>query len=333
MFEIRAGSFELDLIRSGVLEAYGEAGVGVCAFRFDDREFGFFRAAGGLIGSGGVTVTKYATTSFSFRLPCETVISYDKALSGSAYLGHRETALTTQSGVAIVSSPGAFDIAFRPSRWSMRGVVVTLSIEALNTFMDDAGESGTKSIVHTLINNSGSLGPDAALLGLVGYVLTHFDRYRFGEKTKAARLAEALITETFIQLLRDIGAVRIQGLSHGAGADAVRRAEEYIIRRFNSPLTVAEVAAAVNVSLRRLEAAFRKHRDTTPREYLTSVRLERAREMLKRPTWPATVTAIAHDCGIFHLSRFAHQYMMKYDEFPSQTLRRSIHASNGTHGN
>ncbi|HEX2431520.1 MAG TPA: helix-turn-helix domain-containing protein, partial [Aestuariivirgaceae bacterium] len=40
-----------------------------------------------------------------------------------------------------------------------------------------------------------------------------------------------------------------------------------------------------------------------------------------------TATAIAYDCGFGHLGEFAQSYRLRFGESPSETLRRSRHAS------
>jgi len=104
----------------------------------------------------------------------------------------------------------------------------------------------------------------------------------------------------------------------------VRRAEEFIRDRFSEPITIADDAAAAGVNLRSLQTGFKERLGTTPRQYLMSVRLERAREMLLANGF-AAITSIAYECGIMHLGRFAQAYKLKYGELPSQTLRRRLH--------
>jgi AraC-like DNA-binding protein len=109
----------------------------------------------------------------------------------------------------------------------------------------------------------------------------------------------------------------------GIGPRTIRRAVAYLDEHLGEPITVADAALAAGVSLRAMEAGFRRHLDRTPREYLRSARLASARGELERAD-PATasVAGIAARWGFAHLSRFARDYRDAFGELPSVTLRR-----------
>lgn len=102
----------------------------------------------------------------------------------------------------------------------------------------------------------------------------------------------------------------------------IREAEQ-LMRTSATPLTVGEIAACLRVSLRSLEAGFRKYRQTTPLRRFRSIRLERVREILLAPQPTTTVTSAALDCGFVHPARFSSYYKAAFGELPAQTLRRS----------
>lgn len=88
------------------------------------------------------------------------------------------------------------------------------------------------------------------------------------------------------------------------------------------PFSVQELAAVAEVSVRSLQAAFRRHTGTTPLAYLRDLRLARAHEDLRRAgPGRATVAMVAHRWGFTHLSRFAAEYRKRYGVPPSTTLR------------
>lgn len=109
-----------------------------------------------------------------------------------------------------------------------------------------------------------------------------------------------------------------------AHSATLRRAVAYIDDHADQPLTVAGIAAAVHVTIRALQYAFRRHLDTTPLAYLRRVRLARAHQDLLAadPTGDTTVTAIAARWGFGHPGRFAALYREAYGTSPSHTLRR-----------
>jgi AraC-like DNA-binding protein len=109
-----------------------------------------------------------------------------------------------------------------------------------------------------------------------------------------------------------------------AGPGPVRRALEMIEDRYPEALTITDLAAASHISVRRLQAGFRRHVGMPPMSYLREFRLDRAHELLRRARPDATsVTEVAMTCGLRHLGRFAAEYQHRYGETPSQTLHRS----------
>jgi AraC-like DNA-binding protein len=104
---------------------------------------------------------------------------------------------------------------------------------------------------------------------------------------------------------------------------SVRRAVSYIESHAAEPITATWIAEAARVTPRALQAAFRRHLDSTPMAYLRRVRLSRAhRDLLHAdPTTGDTVSAIAHRWGYLNLSHFAADYRAAYGRSPSQTLR------------
>lgn len=107
-----------------------------------------------------------------------------------------------------------------------------------------------------------------------------------------------------------------------AHAATVRRAVAFIDEHADRDISVADIAAAVHVSVRTVQYAFRRHLDTTPMGHLHRVRLAHAHADLLAadPTSGATVTAIANRWGFFHPGRFAADYRGAYGQLPFQTL-------------
>jgi AraC-like DNA-binding protein len=103
----------------------------------------------------------------------------------------------------------------------------------------------------------------------------------------------------------------------------LRRAIAYIDDHADQPITVADMAAAVHVTIRTLQYAFRRHLDTTPMAYLRRVRLAHAHHDLVAadPGSGATVGAVAARWGFAHPGRFAALYRAMYGTGPAETLR------------
>jgi AraC-like DNA-binding protein len=109
----------------------------------------------------------------------------------------------------------------------------------------------------------------------------------------------------------------------------VRRAIAFIEQHPDADISVADIAAAAaNVSIRAVQFAFRRHLDTTPMDYLRTVRLDRAHHDLltTNPSLGDTVTA---RWGFHHHSRFAARYRHAYGVTPPPHPPQRDRVTNG----
>ena len=128
------------------------------------------------------------------------------------------------------------------------------------------------------------------------------------------------------------GAVASAFLLAATGHDGQTPARPRIVKRVldlmcadpSRPWTAADMAAAAEVSIRRLQEGFRQYVGATPSEVLLRIRLERAHEELRRGDPTRRVADIALDCGFTHTGRFAAAYRNKYGESPSTTHRKWV---------
>jgi transcriptional regulator GlxA family with amidase domain len=100
----------------------------------------------------------------------------------------------------------------------------------------------------------------------------------------------------------------------------VRRAEAIMLSRAGESLSIADIAQALSLSLRSLQAAFRNVHGEGAKARLTRFRLERARSRLLEARSSGRVTDIALECGFTHLGRFTASYCSAFGERPSETL-------------
>ncbi|MDM0073762.1 AraC family transcriptional regulator [Variovorax sp. J2P1-59] len=103
----------------------------------------------------------------------------------------------------------------------------------------------------------------------------------------------------------------------------VKRAELFMRDHAHEPLTVADVARELGVSIRGLQAGFQSCRNYTPTAFLRSIRMHRARQGLLEADVCTTVTDVAIRNGFLHLGRFSALYKTCFGESPMQTLARS----------
>ena len=92
---------------------------------------------------------------------------------------------------------------------------------------------------------------------------------------------------------------------------------EYIHENFSrGDLSIAEIAAAVELSPNYLQKVFRREQGCTPREYLINLRLNTARRLLLRHA--GRIKEIAAMCGWNCPHYFANCYRRRFGHYPSQ---------------
>jgi AraC-like DNA-binding protein len=86
--------------------------------------------------------------------------------------------------------------------------------------------------------------------------------------------------------------------------------------------TVADIARVAALSVRALDAGFRRHVGVPPMTYLRRVRLARVHtDLIRADPGEAGVSTIARRWGFLHHGRFAAAYRDAYGRSPAQTLR------------
>ncbi|MDP3892673.1 AraC family transcriptional regulator [Nocardioides sp.] len=103
---------------------------------------------------------------------------------------------------------------------------------------------------------------------------------------------------------------------------SIRRAARLIEDHCAEPLGTPDIAEAVGLSIRALQAGFKAHLDTTPMTYLRQARLNRVRQSLLDGS-ATSVTEAAMRCGVTHLGRLSSDYRASFGETPRETLQRS----------
>ncbi|MDQ0390356.1 helix-turn-helix domain-containing protein [Labrys monachus] len=94
-----------------------------------------------------------------------------------------------------------------------------------------------------------------------------------------------------------------------------------IIRIQNTPLTIHDLAEMLGISVRILQAGFRKHAGSPPPHLSRLARLEGAHRDLASGVTP-TIADAARKWGFSNAGRFAGEYFKVVGEFPSDTIRR-----------
>jgi AraC-like DNA-binding protein len=134
---------------------------------------------------------------------------------------------------------------------------------------------------------------------------------------------EEVLLNGFMLLLSPNAASRRDHMVADPGRRLVSEACEIMRARIEEPMRIGEIASTLGISARHLQAGFRRHVGKTPQAFLTDCRLDLARRKLEQGGPGQSVTAAALECGFSNLGEFARKYRQRFDENPSETLRRA----------
>ena len=109
---------------------------------------------------------------------------------------------------------------------------------------------------------------------------------------------------------------------------AVRRALDFMQAGIERDMGLAELATAAGLSARALQRQFKTFLGKAPHEALRDIRFDAARRQLLLGKPATKVMDVATACGFPHFGRFSIEYRRRYNETPSQTLRRQATFSN-----
>ena len=162
--------------------------------------------------------------------------------------------------------------------------------------------------------------------------LTHTCRSLWNLASAIPAETPVLVVENFLQVMEDnllnalILAVENSTAPSTVDGHRSRIIIDWIDTHFSEPLTVADLAAAVALSVRQLQACVQDQFSMTPIELLTDVRLSKLHSaLLTSDSDQRTVASLMYSVGFTHLGRTSQIYREKYGESPSHTLKRSMH--------
>ena len=99
------------------------------------------------------------------------------------------------------------------------------------------------------------------------------------------------------------------------------RATAFLERNLHRPLSLREVARHVNVSPETLGRLFRTHYRTSPIQYLTRLRMARARERLQSRRY--NISEVAQACGYASLQYFSRAFSKEFG-IPPRAFRERL---------
>ncbi len=98
-------------------------------------------------------------------------------------------------------------------------------------------------------------------------------------------------------------------------------ARAYMHTHSHEPITIEDIAKKSDLSERTLRNYFQEELAISPKQYLTTIRLQRVREILKaKDETLTTVEQTARRSGFHHMGQFSQSYKEFFGELPSETL-------------
>ena len=274
------------------------------------------------LGNSGIRVSRVRSTGHRISLTENRDVTFLFPRSGA--LGVRvagQSARVDRTRPAVARPHARDTSAYRPRSGNFEGYVLMLPMADVETLARTTGVQ--------LFFGADILPVDGAaaarLRDYVAFLLSSLDLMPVSppsERTVAGMVS--LLRDLVADWLGETPRAVEQAERAPAGVDAarVRRAEEVMRSRLDEPLSVADLARDLGLSLRSLQLAFHAVHGEGPRARLNRIRLDLARARLLRAAPPENVTTIALDCGFTHLGRFAEAYLRTFGERPSDTLAR-----------
>ncbi|OIH96515.1 AraC family transcriptional regulator [Curtobacterium sp. MCBA15_001] len=141
-----------------------------------------------------------------------------------------------------------------------------------------------------------------------------------------ASLAWSEAKRDVARALLELYPLQAESVSPGCGdrnGRRLRAAVEYIREHAQEPLAVADIARAVDVSVRTLQDVFQRDFRVCATTFVREVRLDGAHEELAAARHDDVLVAdVARRWGFAHLGRFSAAYAARFGEYPRETLRR-----------
>jgi AraC-like DNA-binding protein len=139
----------------------------------------------------------------------------------------------------------------------------------------------------------------------------------------AAQLREQVLGTLLLGQPNSWSRVLRSGARWPPARSAIRDAAEYIRLHAHEPLTVEGIARAAALSVRALQAGFRREFGLSPKQYLQQTRLDRAHDELAAVGPGVRVIDVAHRWGFTNAGRFAAAYRRRFAVTPSATLSQT----------
>jgi AraC-like DNA-binding protein len=315
-------------IRRQTLEFDGRAPLRFASIMFSETQrFDFDGGTGRLLteqlslGASEIRASRVRSTGHRIRLEENRDVTFLFPRSGSlAVRMSRRDAQIAEGDAAFLRPHMRETHARRPRVHPFEGHVLMLPLSEIRTIAEASGARPFLGSDVLPVRGTSA----RRLSDYLDFLLSQLDQPQEAAPSERviagmAALVRDLLADWLVETTAETG---VGDRAIGKFAARVRRAEEIMRSRIEEPLSVADLAQELGLSLRSLQLAFHTVHGEGPRARLAQIRLELARAALLAAEPPRQVTEIALDCGFTHLSRFAEAYQRAFGERPSETLAR-----------
>ncbi|MET3458054.1 helix-turn-helix domain-containing protein [Pseudomonas kilonensis] len=160
-------------------------------------------------------------------------------------------------------------------------------------------------------------------------MLAAFSQALLSEELDNSQDREMALEQTMLgellQLMTDPACDKQQRTPSSTRSYIVEKCHRLATAQLNNVPSVDELCQRLQVSRRTVQNSFRSVTETTPVNYLRSVRLNGVRRtLMSTPASRLSIGDAAAQWGFYHLSHFAAEYQALFAELPSQTARAAI---------
>lgn len=136
------------------------------------------------------------------------------------------------------------------------------------------------------------------------------------------KMLEHSMLSALLELVNDPGCDKNQRLSSSSQSFIVDKCHHIAMSSGDMPVTVLDLCEKLRTSPRTIQNSFNAVAQTTPVDYLRSIRLNAVRrQLILTSPLELSIGQAAANWGFFHLSHFATCYKSLFGELPSQTRR------------
>lgn len=128
-------------------------------------------------------------------------------------------------------------------------------------------------------------------------------------------LLDLYAQELVYELMQIRGAIQILSFEF---QNPVNKAIKYMHDNWSEPVSLKKISAELNMSESSFSQCFKRAMGITPKEYLTDIKLSKAKDMINH----ASVSEVAYDLGYDNISHFISLFKNKYGLTPKQYKKK-----------